>query len=78
MTRIEIFTSDRFALVSYGGGISYALHNHPAKKSLFVQGDDATTLRDEIDAWKRIDPDMPTESILAEIWDGYVDLATAN
>ena len=78
MTRVEIFTSERFALVSYGNGESYALHNHPAKKSLFVQGDDATTLRDEIDAWERIDPNMPTDSILTEIWNEYVDIATAN
>jgi hypothetical protein len=68
MTRTILFTSDRFALVSYGNGASYALHNHEAKKSLFVQGDDATTLRDEIESYERCFPDKPYDEIYAEIW----------
>ena len=78
MTRIKIFASNRYTLISYGNGESYALHNHPAKKLMYIQGDNATTLRNEIDAWERIDPKKPTDSILAEIWSEYADIPAAD
>ena len=43
MTRIKIFASNRYTLISYGNGESYALHNHPAKKLMYIQGDNATS-----------------------------------
>jgi hypothetical protein len=74
-SRVVVFNSDKFALVSYGNGMSYALHNHRARRSLFVQGDDATTLREEIESWERVDPDKPYDEIYAEVWSDLAPVA---
>jgi hypothetical protein len=63
MTRVTIFHSDRYDLVSYGNGLAYAAHDNQGKVSFFVQGDDASDFRDEFDAWPE---DIATDDFLAE------------
>lgn len=63
MTRVVIFHSARFGLVSYGNGEAYAVHDNENKRSMFVQGDEATDFRAEFDAWPE---DIPTDDFCAE------------
>lgn len=63
MTRVVIFHSERFDLVSYGGGTAYALHDNIDKRSMFVQGDDAEIFRAEYDA---LPDDFPYDDFCAE------------
>jgi hypothetical protein len=51
MTRVTIFHSPRYDIISYGNGLSYTIHDNEAKVSAFVQGDDAIEFRAEFDAW---------------------------
>lgn len=76
MTRTILFSSARFALVSYGGGLSYAVHDHAAKRSLFMQGEDAATLLGEVGAWERNAPDGSLDDLYAAICDEYSDAMT--
>jgi hypothetical protein len=62
MTRVIIFHSARYDLVSYGNGLSYAVHDNQAKTSFFVQGDDADDFRAEMEAPE----DIPMDDFLAE------------
>lgn len=71
MTRTHIYHSDKFDLVSYGNGLSYALHDNANKRSLFVQGDAAAQFRDDVADWERIDPEKPYDEIYAEIMSEY-------
>ena len=41
-----------------------------------MQGDDADTLREEIEAWERIDPNKPYDEIYAEIMSEYAEVCT--
>jgi hypothetical protein len=66
MTRTVIFHSDRFDLVSYGNGLSYALHDNIAQTSMFVQDDDAAAFRDETGAFGKTCPEAPYDSFFAE------------
>ena len=71
MTRNHIYHSELFDLVSYDNGVSYALHDNKAKRSLFVQDEDADELRSAIELWEHIDPDKPYDEIYAEIMSEY-------
>lgn len=63
MTRVVIFHSARFDIVSYGNGEAYAVHDNPEKRSMFVQGDEATEFRAEFDAWPA---DLPIDDFCEE------------
>lgn len=63
MYRVTIFHSERYDLVSYGNGLSYAVHDNKAKVSAFVQGDDAAAFREEFDAWPGDYADFCAEQI---------------
>lgn len=65
--RVTIFHSNKFDLVSYGNGLSYALHDNSNKKSLFVQGDDATDFRNILDLYETKNPEMPYDDIMTEL-----------
>jgi hypothetical protein len=68
-SRITIFSSELFDIVSYGNGYSYAFHNNKEKKSLFMQGEDAETFRNDIEAWENIDENMTYDDIYSIMWD---------
>ncbi|MDE2096594.1 MAG: hypothetical protein KGL39_05050 [Patescibacteria group bacterium] len=74
MRRTILFQSDLFALVSYGGGTSYALHDHANKRSFFAQGDAAAELRREIESAERCFPDRPFDEIYRDLCAEYSDL----
>jgi hypothetical protein len=66
MTHTIIFHSDRFDVVSYGNGLSYAVHDNINKRSMFVHGDDATQFRKELEAFEIADPEKPYDDFYAE------------
>lgn len=66
MQRQTIYHSARFDMVSYGNGLSYALHDNRARKSMFVQGDDATSFREEWEAFEATCPEAPLDDFFAE------------
>lgn len=66
MTRTIIFHSDRFDLVSYGNGTAYAVHDNIERRSMFVQDDDASEFREEMEAYEAAFPDLPTDVFLEE------------
>lgn len=47
---VTIYQRDGWQLDSYGNGAAYALRDTESGMSLFVQGDDAATFRDEFDS----------------------------
>lgn len=61
MTRNHVYHSDRFDIVSYGNGLSYALHDNINKMSMFVQGDDAAEFRAEWEAFEEANPEAPID-----------------
>lgn len=66
MTRIIVYHSARFDLVSYGNGMSYALHDNARKVSAFVQGDDAADFRAEWEAYEAAFPEGALDDFFAE------------
>lgn len=56
MTRTIIYHSDRFDVVSYGNGTSYAIHDNINKVSAFVESDEAEAFRDELEVWENLFP----------------------
>lgn len=66
MTRITVYHSDHFDLVSYGNGSSYALHDNIKQTSMFVQGDDAIDFRDEWQSFANTCPEAPFDRFFAE------------
>jgi hypothetical protein len=63
MTRITIYSSYRFDVVSYGNGLSYAIHDKINSISAFVQGDDANEFRADLEAYPE---DLPFDEFYAE------------
>jgi hypothetical protein len=66
MTRVTIYHSNRFDVVSYGNGLSYAIHDNIRRVSAFVQGDDAADFRDELEAWENAFPETCYDEFYAE------------
>jgi hypothetical protein len=75
MTRTTIHTSARFSLVSFGGGTAYLLSHQGA--TIFVQGDDAGQLREDLESIAVNFPNDPVERCLSRLWAIYEDLALA-
>jgi len=79
MTAIVIHQSgknaDAFRVASYGNGLSYAFNfgeNGSPSRDLFIQGDDATALRDAFDAAETRDPEKLTHDIWLDLLDPYL------
>lgn len=66
MTSVVIYHSDRFDVVSYGNGFSYAVHDNITQRSMFVEGDDAAQFRAELDDFERVFPEAPYDDFYAE------------
>lgn len=59
-----------YSLDSYGNGLAYELKCE-GEESVFVQGDDATTFREEYEALERMFPNAPTSIVLRELYAMY-------
>lgn len=74
MTRVIIADTDRFRLISYGNGASYALlPKFKSDKAVMVQGDDATEFRELYEAYCTVWCESPIERVLSELWSQYVN-----
>lgn len=77
MKSLKIMSAGPYELHSLGNGLAYCLENwgndeRPEQPwSVFVQGDDASQFRDEIDAIEAMHPTMPTRDVLGEMWAIY-------
>jgi hypothetical protein len=75
MTRTTLHSSPSFCLVSYGNGASYIMAH--GGESIFVQGDDAAQLREDLESIAINFPADPIEANLSRLWDIYEDMALA-
>lgn len=67
--------SDRFRIDSWYNGGSYNFRFGQAgspMRNLFLQGDDATQIRDAFDHLETLKPDTPTRDVWLEILDPYL------
>lgn len=72
MTQVEIARGGPLRLVSYGNGDAYALYwGATDDESIFVQGDDATTFREEWEALEAANPNTATAMLLQEMRNRY-------
>jgi hypothetical protein len=77
MNVATIMTGGPYKLISLGNGLAYALENHcfdsvdSEPLSVFVQGDDADTMRRCIEQQERAFPNKPTRDILGDVWCEY-------
>ena len=67
MTRI--MRGQHYALDSYGNGFAYELIDTLAEQSVFVQGDDASQLWNDIEGIEAVHPDWSPDALLAYAWD---------
>lgn len=75
MIRTTRHNTERFCLTSWGGGVALGLLNKTDGRSVFVQGDDATTMSLEIESLEINRPDLSVDDVLAEVWDTYEAVA---
>lgn len=76
---IMIHNTPRFRLESYHNGAAYVMMKRPVDHrpegplilgaSFFVQGDDATTFRERLDAYSEVFDDF--DKALSELWNEY-------
>ena len=75
MTRTTLHSSPAFFLVSYGNGTAYIMAHQGA--TIYVQGDDADQLREDLESISVNFPNDPIEACLSRLWDIYEDMALA-
>lgn len=64
--------ADKLQVISYGNGLAYAFNFGEAgapMRTVFLQGEDATDMRDEFDAIEAHEP----ERLSRDIWDSLLD-----
>ena len=73
MRQVCIIEGNRYALVSYGNGFAYHLQmrGHPQDNGVYVEGDDATTFRNELDMLETAHPYWHVDDILARLHHMY-------
>lgn len=79
MLQAIIMSSGAYRLVSYGNGLSYSLElriEGEPLRTVFVQGDDATQFRAELDALEAAYPETSTAKLLRMMWADYGDAST--
>lgn len=67
--------TNRLTVTSHGNGVAYAVQmgsTGEPMRTLFLQGDDATTLRDEFDAMEQARPYLATRDIWLLVLDAYL------
>ena len=79
MTRDEIHKSgngaDALQIVSHGNGLAYAVQfgeSGAPMRTLFFQGDDASTIRADYDAMESAFPDQPCRDLWLRVIDPYL------
>jgi hypothetical protein len=72
MRGIVIAQCGPLSLTSWGGGLSYTLRHEAERSSVFVQGDDATAFREELEAEEDARSHL---SGLPEMWSRYGHVA---
>lgn len=65
----RILEGERYALDSYGNGAGYTLRNKIAETSVWLQGDDAASFREELDAQEAAHPHHDPDRVLSWLWD---------
>lgn len=71
MKCVVIRQSPNFTLTSYGNGLAYKLERHLPDGTIcdfLIQGEDATTFRDLIEALETYSPETSTDEILSILW----------
>jgi hypothetical protein len=76
MERVTILRGDKFSLESHGNGWAYTLRRHEGRLSIWLQDDDASTFRDELDSLERAFPYRPLDDVLSTLWGEYSSLAS--
>ena len=71
MQIVRIMEGQRFALDSFGNGWAYALRKINPLKSVWVQDDDATQFREELDALETTRPNDSPDAILGALWSDF-------
>ena len=66
---ITIGEGKLFRLDSYGNGAAYTLWDLTTGASVYLQGDDATTFRDELDKVETVMPLGSQDEVLGWLWD---------
>lgn len=64
-----------FRVTSWGNGLAYDLAHKPSGRSVFFQGEDAGTFRDELDALTSGTPCLDYGDALRAIWHDYEGIA---
>lgn len=77
MSKTVLVDSSKFRLVSWGNGTAYTFDNKTAKRSVFLQGDDATQFRSELESMENAYPDRETDYLLTEMWEQYETVSVA-
>lgn len=72
MRGIVIAQCGPLSLTSWGRGTAYTLRHAVEGSSVFVQGDDAATFREELEAEENA---RPTVNALPEMWSRYAHVA---
>lgn len=70
-TQVTIRDGNAFSLVSFGNGWAYRLVNRPHGLSVWLQDDDATRFREELDGLEDARPHDDADSILSALWDDF-------
>jgi hypothetical protein len=74
---VKLVQTEDYEFSSYGRGLAYQLVHRPSKREVFVQGDDATELRRQLNAIQERYPNTaPWSLVLRELWSEYEQLAT--
>jgi hypothetical protein len=69
MRSFTMHDGNRFRFVSYGNGLAYLLSDKQSKRSLHVQGDDASELERTMDGIEAAQPTLTYAEVLAWLWD---------
>ena len=73
MTIVTIHDGADFKIASHGNGWAYLIVNKSLDRDMWLQDDDATQFRNELDALERAQPERATDSIIGELWNMYHD-----
>ena len=74
-TSYDAAGTNRLTVTSHGNGLAYAVQMGSAgepMRTLFLQGDDAITFRDEFDAMEQARPYLATRDIWLVVLDAYL------
>lgn len=66
---VRILEGHYYALDSYGNGAGYTLRAKTLKASVWLQGDDAHTFREELDALEAAHPNDLPDALLSRLWE---------